>query len=90
VIVEGASQSLLVMESPNPLLEAPPPLPPEPPSPAEPPPRRSRVREKLGAAGEYIETVRGVGYRFRADAADEGAKSPPPGAVEQDEQPPRG
>ncbi len=27
-----------------------------------------RLREKLGAAGEYIETVRGVGYRF-ADAA---------------------
>lgn len=26
-----------------------------------------RLREKLGAAGEYIETVRGVGYRF-ADA----------------------
>lgn len=26
-----------------------------------------RVREKLGAAGEYIETVRGVGYRFRSD-----------------------
>jgi two-component system phosphate regulon response regulator PhoB len=26
-----------------------------------------RVREKLGPAGEYIETVRGVGYRFRAD-----------------------
>ncbi|MEE2788837.1 MAG: response regulator transcription factor [Myxococcota bacterium] len=25
-----------------------------------------RLREKLGAAGEYIETVRGVGYRFRA------------------------
>jgi two-component system phosphate regulon response regulator PhoB len=25
-----------------------------------------RVREKLGPAGEYIETVRGVGYRFRA------------------------
>jgi two-component system phosphate regulon response regulator PhoB len=25
-----------------------------------------RVREKLGAAGEYIETVRGVGYRFRS------------------------
>jgi len=24
-----------------------------------------RLREKLGAAGEYIETVRGVGYRFR-------------------------
>jgi two-component system phosphate regulon response regulator PhoB len=24
-----------------------------------------RVREKLGAAGDYIETVRGVGYRFR-------------------------
>lgn len=26
-----------------------------------------RLREKLGAAGEYVETVRGVGYRF-ADA----------------------
>jgi two-component system phosphate regulon response regulator PhoB len=26
-----------------------------------------RVREKLGAAGEYIETVRGVGYRFRSE-----------------------
>lgn len=25
-----------------------------------------RVREKLAAAGEYIETVRGVGYRFRS------------------------
>ena len=24
-----------------------------------------RLREKLGAAGEYIETVRGVGYRFK-------------------------
>ena len=23
-----------------------------------------RLREKLGAAGAYIETVRGVGYRF--------------------------
>lgn len=26
-----------------------------------------RVREKLGQAGDYIETVRGVGYRFRAE-----------------------
>ena len=26
-----------------------------------------RAREKLGPAGEYIETVRGVGYRFRGD-----------------------
>ena len=25
-----------------------------------------RLREKLGPAGDYIETVRGVGYRFRA------------------------
>jgi two-component system phosphate regulon response regulator PhoB len=25
-----------------------------------------RLREKLGAAGQYIETVRGVGYRFRS------------------------
>jgi two-component system phosphate regulon response regulator PhoB len=28
-----------------------------------------RLREKLGSAGEYIETVRGVGYRF-ADAPE--------------------
>ncbi len=26
-----------------------------------------RVREKLGVAGDYIETVRGVGYRFSAE-----------------------
>jgi two-component system phosphate regulon response regulator PhoB len=26
-----------------------------------------RLREKLGAAGAYVETVRGVGYRFCAD-----------------------
>jgi two-component system phosphate regulon response regulator PhoB len=32
-----------------------------------------RVREKLGAVGDYIETVRGVGYRFRAEL-DEGAE----------------
>ncbi|MCK6573639.1 response regulator transcription factor [Myxococcota bacterium] len=25
-----------------------------------------RLREKLGAAGEYVETVRGVGYRWRS------------------------
>jgi two-component system, OmpR family, phosphate regulon response regulator PhoB len=31
-----------------------------------------RVREKLGDAGEYIETVRGVGYRFRAEPGDAG------------------
>jgi two-component system phosphate regulon response regulator PhoB len=30
-----------------------------------------RLREKLGAAGVYVETVRGVGYRF-ADHAEEG------------------
>ena len=24
-----------------------------------------RLRSKLGAAGDYIETVRGVGYRFK-------------------------
>jgi two-component system, OmpR family, phosphate regulon response regulator PhoB len=29
-----------------------------------------RVREKLGAAGDYIETVRGVGYRFRAEPGE--------------------
>jgi two-component system, OmpR family, phosphate regulon response regulator PhoB len=30
-----------------------------------------RLREKLGAAGEYIETVRGVGYRFAEGAGDD-------------------
>ena len=29
-----------------------------------------RLREKLGVAGDYIETLRGVGYRFR-DSLDE-------------------
>ena len=32
-----------------------------------------RLREKLGAAGVYIETVRGVGYRF-AGSPDEGGQ----------------
>ena len=27
------------------------------------------LRRKMGAAGEYIETVRGVGYRFRENKA---------------------
>jgi two-component system phosphate regulon response regulator PhoB len=27
-----------------------------------------RLRKKMGAASEYIETLRGVGYRFRTDA----------------------
>jgi two-component system, OmpR family, phosphate regulon response regulator PhoB len=31
-----------------------------------------RLREKLGGAGDYIQTVRGVGYRF-ADSPDEAA-----------------
>lgn len=29
-----------------------------------------RLREKLGAAGAYVETVRGIGYRF-ADSPKE-------------------
>jgi two-component system phosphate regulon response regulator PhoB len=29
-----------------------------------------RLREKLGAAGEYVETIRGVGYRLRANPPD--------------------
>jgi two-component system, OmpR family, phosphate regulon response regulator PhoB len=33
-----------------------------------------RLREKLGAAGDYIETVRGVGYRFAESLSD---PSPP-------------
>jgi two-component system phosphate regulon response regulator PhoB len=28
-----------------------------------------RLREKMGPAGDYIETVRGVGYRFKSDAS---------------------
>ncbi|MBK7972129.1 MAG: response regulator transcription factor [Deltaproteobacteria bacterium] len=27
-----------------------------------------RLREKLGAAGDYVETLRGVGYRFKAES----------------------
>ncbi len=30
-----------------------------------------RLREKLGEAGEYVETVRGVGYRFAEQVEDE-------------------
>ncbi|MFO7768784.1 MAG: response regulator transcription factor [bacterium] len=30
-----------------------------------------RLREKLGEAGDYIETVRGVGYRFRTRPGEE-------------------
>jgi two-component system phosphate regulon response regulator PhoB len=30
-----------------------------------------RLREKLGPAGVYVETVRGIGYRF-ADSAEDG------------------
>jgi two-component system phosphate regulon response regulator PhoB len=29
-----------------------------------------RLREKLGAAGDYVETIRGVGYRLRAQPAE--------------------
>jgi two-component system, OmpR family, phosphate regulon response regulator PhoB len=32
-----------------------------------------RLREKLGEAGEYIETLRGVGYRFKSDPDEAGA-----------------
>ncbi len=31
-----------------------------------------RLRHKLGPAGRYIETMRGVGYRMRAEPPDEG------------------
>jgi two-component system phosphate regulon response regulator PhoB len=34
-----------------------------------------RLREKLGAAGIYIETIRGVGYRFRTHPEEEGASA---------------
>jgi two-component system phosphate regulon response regulator PhoB len=33
-----------------------------------------RLREKLGDAGAYIETLRGVGYRFKSEP-DEPAES---------------
>ena len=29
-----------------------------------------RLREKLGEAGAYVETIRGVGYRFRSSLDD--------------------
>lgn len=35
-----------------------------------------RLREKLGIAGDYIETVRGVGYRLRDDIPDGDASIP--------------
>jgi two-component system phosphate regulon response regulator PhoB len=35
-----------------------------------------RLREKLGDAGAYIETLRGVGYRFRDDVRPEGGSEP--------------
>jgi two-component system phosphate regulon response regulator PhoB len=35
-----------------------------------------RLREKLGVAGAFIETVRGVGYRFSETPALEGADAP--------------
>lgn len=31
-----------------------------------------RLRQKLGAAGEYVETIRGVGYRMRSTPDEEG------------------
>ena len=31
-----------------------------------------RLRSKLGEAGDLIETVRGFGYRFRAEKAGQG------------------
>jgi two-component system phosphate regulon response regulator PhoB len=30
-----------------------------------------RLRQKLGAAGPYVETLRGVGYRFAADLPED-------------------
>ena len=30
-------------------------------------PHMRRLREKLGAAAKYLDTVRGVGYRFATD-----------------------
>ena len=32
-----------------------------------------RLREKLGSAGAYIETLRGVGYRFKGELDEEGS-----------------
>ena len=36
-----------------------------------------RLREKLGDAGGYLETVRGVGYRFTGGAAGSGGRRRP-------------
>ena len=35
-----------------------------------------RLREKLGTAGAYLETVRGVGYRFTGGSPDEAPPAP--------------
>jgi two-component system phosphate regulon response regulator PhoB len=32
-----------------------------------------RLRQKVGAAGEYIETLRGVGYRFKESPTGNGS-----------------
>jgi two-component system phosphate regulon response regulator PhoB len=43
-----------------------------------------RLREKLGAAGSYLETVRGVGYRFTGGPPEDAAGGTEPDDVEVD------
>jgi len=43
-----------------------------------------RLREKLGVARDYVETVRGVGYRFK-DSPEEGDAPEPPDAPSMNE-----
>jgi two-component system phosphate regulon response regulator PhoB len=35
-----------------------------------------RLREKLGGAGAYIETLRGVGYRFKNHPSEDSQETP--------------
>ena len=32
-----------------------------------------RLRQKIGEAGQYVETLRGVGYRFRSEPGEDAA-----------------
>jgi DNA-binding winged helix-turn-helix (wHTH) protein len=40
-----------------------------------------RLRDKLKSAGRFIQTVRGIGYRFSETLLDEAAVAPPPSHI---------
>lgn len=47
-----------------------------------------RLREKLGDARDYVETVRGVGYRFKEDPSEASPHSEDPMALQAEDEPP--